>query len=289
MDNYSLLSLERKELKASSKIDAAIVFLLGSQEDDIKDWMNCLASLEKYAVPVMSIYPIIVFHEVSLTSKLPMLTKDVSNSPFIVQFVQITLKSPPHIPLDAPCPYSKRSRWGYCDMIQFFAFDIFTAPVVKNLKYYWRLDSDSLLLAPLKEDLFGVMQEGNFLYGYKEERLDYLHVTQGLWRMALDYYKTNAIKSQWNGLERVFPSNVSTIDTTKVPMYYNNFEIVDIPQYSLLPGLEKWTRAVNESCGIYLYRWGDAPLRWLTIQFLASPLSVFFIPDTLVQYKHGLV
>ncbi len=49
----------------------------------------------------------------------------------------------------------------------------------------------------------------------------------------------------------------------EVPNFWNNFEIVDLSLMQRKDVLD-FINMIDESKGIFLYRWGDAPLRYLT-------------------------
>jgi mannosyltransferase len=69
--------------------------------------------------------------------------------------------------------------------------------------------------------------------------------------------------------------------------YYNNFEIDDV-EFFLRPDVQSYTDAVCESMGIWKYRWGDAPLRFLTLALFSKPEEIIERPrDGKMVYCHG--
>lgn len=68
---------------------------------------------------------------------------------------------------------------------------------------------------------------------------------------------------------------------------YNNFEIVRL-EWFLQPSVQDFTAAVCASGGIYDYRWGDAPLRYLTLALFSEPKQVLNrMRDYKFVYCHG--
>ena len=61
---------------------------------------------------------------------------------------------------------SKRSAWGYQHMSRFWTKGIFEQPLVKELQYYMRLDTDSLILSPVF-DIFEDAARRGVKYGYR--------------------------------------------------------------------------------------------------------------------------
>ncbi len=89
-------------------------------------------------------------------------------------------------------------------------------------------------------------------------------------------------------------------DTSRVPTLSNNFEILSLPFFRRAD-VRHWTRAADESYGIYRARWGDSPLRYLTLRlFLPPPIPpptdpapaharVMVVTDQALAYEHGLI
>ena len=50
--------------------------------------------------------------------------------------------------------------------------------------------------------------------------------------------------------------------------------------------VKKWTKAVLDSQGIYKYRWGDAPLRFITLALFAEEKQVIHRKDLNISYCH---
>ena len=72
-----------------------------------------------------------------------------------------------------------------------------------------------------------------------------------------------------------------------VRTFYNNFEITDM-DFFLRPEVLKFTKHVCDSLGIYKYRWGDAPLRYLTLALFARPEKILNrMRDYKFVYCHG--
>lgn len=54
-----------------------------------------------------------------------------------------------------------------------------------------------------------------------------------------------------------------------VRTYYNNFEVCDLDFFSR-PGVQKMTDWIVDTYGIHRHRWGDAPLRYMTLALFAT-------------------
>jgi hypothetical protein len=61
-------------------------------------------------------------------------------------------------------------------------------------------------------------------------------------------------------------------------------EVVRI-SFFLSPNVQHFLRTVHESAGIYYYRWGDAPLRFILLAIFARSDQVTHFPSN-VGYSH---
>ena len=57
--------------------------------------------------------------------------------------------------------------------------------------------------------------------------------------------------------------------SVELPMFQNHFEVIDL-SFIQQQDVVDFTKAVDESRGIFLYRWGDAPLRYITLALFAN-------------------
>jgi hypothetical protein len=72
---------------------------------------------------------------------------------------------------------------------------------------------------------------------------------------------------------------------TEVPNYWNNIEVIDL---SLIRRSEvaSFLQAVDESNGIFLYRWGDAPLRFIVLALFVEPSQILHREKLGLAYCH---
>jgi Glycolipid 2-alpha-mannosyltransferase len=84
-------------------------------------------------------------------------------------------------------------------------------------------------------------------------------------------------KSMW---QDAFPSGT-------VNIFNNNFEIGSVAFFRR-PEVRQWVEYVLEQGGIFRYRWGDAPLRLLTIAIFARENEIVTRKQLGIQYCHPL-
>jgi hypothetical protein len=247
----------------TGQIHGVIAFLVPDFEEDLVALQKTMGQVEQH-FNERHRYPYVIFHEGFSNATIERI-RGFLNVPYIF-FIYVDLVSLPEwfdhsLPL---FPFKKRSPMGYMNMIRFFFRNIFYVPELKQVEYFLRLDTDSEILSTVPVDLFREMKEGGFVYGYKIEGVDPPEVTVGLADFTFQY------------MERVGNIPQENVDLLKQrlaakapPLFYNNFEMVNMPFFRR-PDVAAWTEAVDRSQKIYTQRWGDAPLRWITLHMLTG-------------------
>lgn len=110
-------------------------------------------------------------------------------------------------------------------MIHFWWKRVFDHPVVSNLDYYCRMDTDSLLKGRVRFDIFLVMRAFQYKYGFKVKQEDIPQVTDGLWDFAAHYQQTHPAAAQKAAQNRWSAPADHRRKEASIPTYYNNFEV----------------------------------------------------------------
>ena len=218
------------------------------------------------------LYPVIIFHEnieQHFRRNYPEnLSKSLDIYFQIVSFVIPPFINESSILFNPACP---PKRISYRHMCRFQSKLIYEEPILMGLDYYWRLDDDSQILAPISYDVFAFMQQREFLYGYVIEHFDTKQCIPCLWPAAKIYVSENNI-------------NATYFHNWSVGrMIYNNFEIAS---FSIWRN-EKFKHFINyidRVGGIYYYRWGDAPIKSIALSILVNRSSVYRFED--ISYRH---
>ena len=147
-------------------------------------------------------------------------------------------------------------------MCAFWTRGIFKEPyfLQNNIKYYWRLDTDSRILAQIKYDIFEFIKRRKVVYAFRSRQWEASWMVNGLSMFIHNYAKKNKIEL-WNlPVLKELTNSTSSLD-----QYYTNFEMVYIPAFRDDPEVSSWLEEVWLSGGNYRYRWGDGPLRYYTV------------------------
>lgn len=170
--------------------------------------------------------------------------------------------------------YQKGGLWNYQHMCRFFFKDIFFHPVMCDVNLFMRLDSDSFINTSL--NLFKHMNK-NIVYMHNKVMHDGASVTQGLKNFVYSYITTLKIKSKDEiNFNLTFKNNPL--------LYYNNFEICRT-SFFRSKEMFQFSNIVDLSYGQFIYRWGDAPLRYISLSLFAKNSSKIEIPKE-VYYCH---
>jgi hypothetical protein len=121
------------------------------------------------------------------------------------------------------------------------------------------------------------MAENKAVYYANEIASDTYHSTIDLVQTAQNYMRKENITpkdmSFWESLDKGDGS---------LATYYNNFEICDF-DFFLRQDIVEMTDWMVDTLGIYRYRWGDAPLRYMTLSVFASTDQIFMRE---FEYRH---
>ena len=174
---------------------------------------------------------------------------------------------------------------GYMNMCRFFS--ILWIAALRQYEYVMRVDEDVCLHVPEKEEAslpFQTMASARAVYGVSAE-VPELHFetvqTMELWLAEYppwrDRVMPNAtVPAQMRPRRVRAHGNVAT-------MYFTNVLVTRVSWW-FRPKVQAFLRDVDASGGIYMHRWGDAPIQTVAVRALAPPASVAYIE---FEYSHG--
>lgn len=263
--------------------NAILFYLVRSSERDIKDLTISLLQLKKF---FLNKYPYKVAFFIENDFKEEWI-EHIKSLYDICEFVNIEFSIPEHnnhllsvIPKFFPHPTHSNGPdgWGhpgfslgYRHMCRFMSGEIYKNEYLKNYDWYWRIDTDSFFLDYINDDPFKTLKDNNLIYGYNNICEDHEKVVEGLYEAGEVYMMCNGI----------IPKN----KIEKPLMFYTNFEIANMKWFQNEGYLDLYN-FIDNSGGIYLHRWGDAPIRYIGLMMLLEKEKMYdFSKD--IQYKHG--
>jgi len=264
-------------------MNKAIVYLLNNNHKDILNFRQSFPLLYNHYYKQFPC-DIICFYEQDFPqTELSFLKSQLHNNINILfepirfsvpEYKQETLCDIPQYFPHPDFPASIGFSMGYRHMCRFFAGDIFKNKIISKYKYIWRLDTDSFILEPIRYDVFNKLQENNALYGYINIQDDHPGVIKYLWEYSQTYFESI-------NKNKIF--HKESIQNHKNRVYYTNFEVCDVEWFSS-HDYQNYFKFIDDSAGIYKYRWGDHSIRYIALNSLLEPNQMYFYHD--IRYFH---
>ena len=266
--------LLQRATACSGRPRAAVIYLVGSREDDMEALGLSLACLDRYFLAAQNYcYPVYFFREAwddAAQLRVRLLT---NAQPY---FLVADMSFPNSFNGDGVrSQQSKRSEWGYQHMSRFWLRTVLEHPAVASLEWYLRLDTDSRFTTPLL-DLFADARARGVAYGYRVAGKDWLGRNRGLWAWHREYVQASGwseeqARAAGGLLQLVLRGHAG--DGTEAPIFYTNFELVSVARFRAAD-MWDYVTAADASLGIYVHNWGDAQLRWLQVSTLLPAAAV---------------
>lgn len=177
--------------------------------------------------------------------------------------------------------YWRRGKWNYQQMIRFWFKILFQLPLFYQYDYIMRLDDDSQVLGTWI-NVFDEMRKKRAVYFANDEDVD------------LEKSLPGTMKLPYTALKHVLLHNITVkqpdmirhgFGDDAISSYFNNFEVVKL-DFFRRKDVWKWIEEVDRTNGIFKYRWGDAPLRYITLGIFAEAHEVLHRSDYNLSYCH---
>ena len=215
-------------------------------------------------------YPVIIFYE-ELDSYFDIqLVRHFSSSKLFFQKLRFEV---PSFLNDSVIPtYGCLGQFsiGYRHMCRFQSRLVYEQPIMSELEYVLRLDDDSMILRQIKYDIFRFVRDRHITYGYVARNHEAACV-EGLWPAVDKYISRESIAPQ-------FYYNWSIFE-----IFYNNFELSSMALWNS-DSYRKYIDYIDSLGGIYLNRWGDAPIKTIAVSLFVPLSQTHQFVD--IGYKH---
>lgn len=172
--------------------------------------------------------------------------------------------------------FVQRGKWNYQHMIRFFFRDIFLHPSLSDVDLYMRLDSDSVLNTTI--NLFKLMNK-HVVYMHNKILNDAPSVVKGLKQFTHSLVKVLKVNVKDKRKYRLTFKKTALI-------YYNNFEICRMNFFRSVE-MFQFINLIDLSYGQFIYRWGDAPLRYISLSLFAENYSKISLPKSVIYCHQG--
>ena len=178
--------------------------------------------------------------------------------------------------------WTQKGKWNYHHMCYFWFKQVFDLKIIQKYHYMMRLDDDSQIQGQWP-NIFDLISQQQAVYVANQREVDYDYVLPGIIRIRNvtldDIAKNNITVRNRQMFDDIFQKPI------EVPNCWNNIEIIDLVFIRRKDVLD-FVKTIDESQGIFLYRWGDAPLRYVTLALFANASQVLHRTKLGLGYCH---
>ena len=273
-------SASNKNIVGEKRNGPAIAILITNSKSDILNLKIALKSVDEYMPHDNMTTPVLIFNEGNLNEDQKSSIQSITERPIHFPLVDFQQFPDGFNPETEEGNWNKRSKWGYQQMCRFWTTKIWEHPVLDGYSTYMRFDTDSCFTERLNEypHLPGLPADKPYVYAANEFRMEDPTFIAGLIELAKDYVALNNITVK-------NPELWEAVREKKI--IYNNFEISNITFFRQ-PAVMAFQRSVSDSepFGVFRKRWGDAPIRTLTLAIFAEVSEVMWISAIAQRYEH---
>ena len=259
---------------------AAIAILISNSKRDMRNLKIALKSVDEYMPHDNMTTPVLLFNEGNLNEEQKSSIQSITERPIHFPLVDFQQFPDEFNPETEEGNWKKRSKWGYQQMCRFWTTKIWEHPVLDDYSTYMRFDTDSCFTETLNEYPYlpGLPADKPYVYAANQFAKERPRFIAGLFELAKDYVALNNITVK-------NPELWEAVRERKI--IYNNFEISNITFFRQ-PDVMAFQRAVSDSepFGVFRKRWGDAPIRTLTLAIFAEATEVIWNSTIQQGYEH---
>jgi len=170
----------------------------------------------------------------------------------------------------------------YRNMCRYNSAFFFKHELLKDFKYYWRMEPDVRFFCDLNFDPFLVMQDKEKVYGFTLSLYEYEATIPTLWNAVKEFTGANpGLVSTDNAMGFISDDGGETYNRCH---FWSNFEIGDL-DFWRGEAYTKFVEFLDEKGGFYYERWGDAPVHSIGAALFARKDQIHFFNE--IGYLHN--
>ncbi|ANB13278.1 alpha-1,2-mannosyltransferase KTR1 [Sugiyamaella lignohabitans] len=170
---------------------------------------------------------------------------------------------------------------SYRHMCRYESGFFYHHPLMREYKYYWRVEPDTLLHCDIDYDVFKYMREEKKKYGFTIALREYISTIESLWDVTRQYlsHVPDALNS--NSLLEFISDDYGV--TYNLCHFWTNFEIADM-DFWRAPPYQDYFDFLDKAGGFFYERWGDAPVHSIAASLFLDKKEIHFFDD--IGYTH---
>ncbi|KAK9453243.1 nucleotide-diphospho-sugar transferase [Dipodascopsis uninucleata] len=170
---------------------------------------------------------------------------------------------------------------SYRHMCRFESGFFFQHELMKNYKYYWRVEPDIILHCDIDYDVFKFMEANQYDYGFTISLYEYIETIPTLWDSVKKFMKDhpNYIAKD-NLMGWLSDDNGETYNKCH---FWSNFEVGNLDFWRSKAYMD-FFNFLDKEGGFFYERWGDAPVHSIAAGLFLPKSKVHYFED--IGYWH---
>ncbi|KZS88860.1 glycosyltransferase family 15 protein [Sistotremastrum niveocremeum HHB9708] len=169
----------------------------------------------------------------------------------------------------------------YRNMCRFNSGFFYKQEILKDFKYYWRVEPGVKYFCDIDYDPFLLMQDEGKVYGFTISMYEYESTIASLWDTTTRFMRQfPEYLVEDNALNFISDNGGETYNLCH---FWSNFEIGDL-DFWRGEAYNKYFEYLDETGNFYYERWGDAPVHTLGAALFARKDQIHFFED--IGYRH---
>ncbi|CAN6614955.1 alpha-1,2 mannosyltransferase Ktr1p [Trichomonascus vanleenenianus] len=170
----------------------------------------------------------------------------------------------------------------YRHMCRFESGFFFENELMKDYRYYWRVEPETDLLCDIDYDVFKYMRENNKKYGWTLSITEWPKTIPTLWNTTREFLDQHPEYIHNNALQN-FVRDKDNREEYNMCHFWSNFEVADADFWRSKP-YQEYFKHLDKAGGFFYERWGDAPVHSIAASLFMDRDELHFFDD--IGYKH---
>ncbi|WUR05146.1 glycolipid 2-alpha-mannosyltransferase [Vairimorpha necatrix] len=169
---------------------------------------------------------------------------------------------------------------SYRKMCRFFSGKFFNIPLLKQYRYYWRIEPDVKFYCKINYDPFTYLRQNNKDYSFVITIKEFMETIPSLYKETINFIMKNKVLIGNPVISKFVVDNKMTYNGCH---YWSNFEIASF-DFWRSEVYKKYFDFLDKSGGFFYERWGDAPVHTLALSLFLDKSKIHFFED--IGYEH---
>ncbi|BCR89778.1 glycosyltransferase family 15 protein [Aspergillus chevalieri] len=280
----------------SARTNAALISLVRNEELD--DLIPTIRDLERTWNSKFN-YPWIFFNDVPFTEEFKRRTKaETKAKVYYEQIPKDHWSVPDWIDMDLfyeSAELLKEKGIQYSDKMSYHLMCrwnsgmFYKHPILKDYRYYWRVEPKVQYFCDVDYDVFRYMEDRNTTYGFTINLFDAPQSIPKLWPETKKFIAANPSyvadnnMMEWLTDDQLRPEHTKEANGYSTCHFWSNFEIGDL-DFFRGDKYEAYFQHLDRAGGFFYERWGDAPVHSIALGLFEDAAKVHWFRD--IGYRH---